>query len=74
MDEQIKRIIFQQPYETKIKIVDKLNAKLDAVPEIEVEISRKLEGNEDIITIISKDINDCIKKAREALMRLKELS
>ena len=67
----IQIIKYQQAYETKVHVVNKLNAKLEQTPEIEITISRKLEDKEDIFTIISNDIDEVVKKVKEALDKLK---
>lgn len=72
MTEQTTQIIkYAQSFETKVHIVNKLNAKLEATPEVEITISRKLEDKEDIFNIVSKDVEEVIKKVKEALERLK---
>ncbi len=71
MDEQ--RIIYSQPYETKVKVIDTVTAKGDLQPEIEVIISRKLENSIEVENIITSDINLAVKKARDALTALRSL-
>jgi PP-loop superfamily ATP-utilizing enzyme len=73
MESQTQIVRYAQPYEIKVKIVDKMNAKLETVPEIEVSISRKLEDDTQIIELIGSDIDKLIAKARNAMNKLKEL-
>jgi len=68
-----KTIIFSQPYEIKAEVIEKMNSKLEIVPEIKVSITRKLEDGESIEKVIESDINIVVEKAKNALQRLKEL-
>lgn len=72
MEEKISNYhIYQQPIETKVKAEIKTNAKGEIQPEVEISISRKLENTKDVFTIISADIEDAVKKVKEALNNLK---
>ena len=60
-------IEYTQPYEIKTKVSDKLNAKGESQPEIEITISRKLGSNEQVYTIIDTDIQNLKKKVKETM-------
>jgi len=68
-----QHIIYEQPFETKVKITQKQNAKGELQPEVEVSITRKLTDSENIIKLIDADINDISLKVKNALRALQEL-
>jgi len=70
MEETIQRIIYQQPFETDVKIINKVNAKGELNPEVEIKIIRKYENSESIISIIDSDLKSLVEKSKEALNSL----
>jgi hypothetical protein len=71
MEEQ--KITYTQPWETTVKIEDKVNAKGELVPEVKVAITRKLSDNVNLIESLEGDIELVKRKARETLLALRKL-
>ena len=70
----IERIIFAQPFEYKVEVSDRLNAKGDSQPEVKVQLSRKLENKEDVIVIVENDLKFAVERCRNAMKSMKEIS
>lgn len=68
---EIQTIIYQQNIETDVKVENKINAKGESQPELSIKISRKLENKEDIFQIITKDIEEAVRKVKEEMEKLK---
>lgn len=73
MDIDTRTIEFAQPNEVKSKVVEKMNAKGDLQPEIELSIMRRLEKSEDVFKTIDNDLQHLIEKATNGLKALKKL-
>jgi hypothetical protein len=69
-----QEISYAQPYESRVEIVEKTNAKGDITPEITISISRKYNNEETILTTLSSDIAAAVDQAKGALKRLKEMN
>ena len=71
MDNIIEKTIWLQPIETDVKVENKINAKGESQPELSIKISRKLENKEEVFQIITKDIEEAVKKVKEEMEKLK---
>lgn len=70
---ETQTIIYKQPYEYKIDIVEKTNAKQELTPEVCISLSRKFEDSTQLIIVLEDDLNNIVEKAKKALAKLKEL-
>ena len=68
-----KKIIYSQPYEVRVKVVEKQNAKGDLQPEAEINISRKLESGDNIEDTIIGDVDMAVKRVKAAVRALQQL-
>ena len=65
MDKTIEHIIYKQPFEYKIDVTQKTNAKQELTPEVSVSLSRKFEDTTLIMEMLKLDIEEVEKKENE---------
>jgi hypothetical protein len=71
MTEEIQKVHYDQPLETKSKILIKTNAKGELQPEIEVVISRKLEANDNLQGKVVADLSFIAEQIKNKMGELK---
>lgn len=61
------------PYETKIKVIDKVTAKGDPQPEVEVTISRRFDNSLNILSFVEQDLEIAVEQAKKGVKVLMSL-
>ena len=64
-------IVYKQSFETKVEVGNRLSAKGEQQPEVKIMITRQLENKADVYHFITTDIDEALKKVKEALEKLK---
>lgn len=73
MEETLGKIEHVQPFSYEINVSQKLNAKLEVIPEVSIKIIRHIKIDNFMETIVSTDLDDAVTKVKDAIKKLKEL-